>query len=194
MLEIIKEVIQSPAGSFGSMFAVVCLILFLTYKAGKIIEKFKVVNKISSAIDAIKDDISEIKAFIQVYRQTNNPFAQSQSPINLTKKGNEVSDELFVKRIINDNWKSISSKIKKKLKKEDNPYDIQEICFEIGEKYSKIMSENDFDHIKKYAFNQGHNLSDYDIIFGIEIRNKYFDSEGYNVKEVDKYDPNNGSN
>ncbi|QMU63939.1 MAG: hypothetical protein GKR88_06275 [Flavobacteriaceae bacterium] len=190
MLYLVKEIFKSPAGSFGSMFALCCLIFFLVYKAGKIVERFRVVDVLKGSIDKIKEDISEIKAFIQVFKQSNNPFAQAQSPISLTEVGSRVSDDINVKRIIDKNWGALEKRIKSELKKDFNPYNIQEICFEIGEKYSKITSEEEFDFIKNYAFKKGYNLSDFDLLFGVMIRDNFFEKERINIKNIDTYDPN----
>lgn len=189
MLEILKEIFTSPAGSFGSMFALFLLVFFLVYKAGKIVEKYRLLEKLAQSIDVIKDDISEIKASIKMFRQDSSGFARSQSPIALTEKGNNVAADLHIERAISKKWDKLNKKIKEKLKEEDNPYDIQGICFEFGESYSKLISENDYDFIKKYAFNKGHNLSDFDIIFGIYIRDKYFSENNIDVSDVDNHDP-----
>lgn len=189
MYDIIKEILTSPAGSFGSMLAIALLLFFLIYKAGRLIEKFGVVEKLEKSIEKIKEDISEIKVFISIIRQKDSPFTQSKSPITLTEEGSRVSDELNIKRIIQNNWEEINKKIKQILKKEDNPYNIQQICFDIGKRYSKITSESEFDYIKTYAFKRGYNLYDFDILFGIEIRDTYFEQEGITVSDIDIHDP-----
>jgi len=194
MLDLLKEVFKSPAGSFGSMFAIATFLFFLIYKAGKVVEKFKVVDVIQNNIDNIKTDIAEIKAFIQVFRQDSNPFAKSHSPISLTELGTNVAIDLHIERAINNCWEKLKGKIKERLKKEDNPYDIQGICFSLGEKYSKMISEDEFDYIKTYAFNKGYNLSDFDVIFGILIRDKYFLEANIDVGDVDNHDPTKVNN
>ena len=190
MLDILKEIFTSPAGSFGSMFAILTLLFFLAYKSGQIVNSFKVVDVIQNSIAKIKDDIAEIKAFIQVFKQGNNPFAKSNSPISLTPLGSEVKTDLHLERIVNDNWDKLNKQIKSELENEDNPYNIQEVCFAIGQKYSMITPKNDFDLIKKYAFKKGYNLSDFDLIFGIIIRDKFLSEKGIPVSDIDIHDPN----
>ncbi|MCK4554913.1 MAG: hypothetical protein KAT48_14050 [Bacteroidales bacterium] len=189
MYEIVKNILTSPMGSFGSMFAIVCLILFLTYKSGKIVEKFNLVKIIQDSIDKIKEDIAEIKGFIQVFKQDSSRFAQSSSPINLSELGSEVSKDLHIERIIKNDWEKLNKKIKSLLKEDTNPYNIQEVCFALGDKYFGIVSEEDLDAIKKYAFSKGYNLSDFDIVFGIVLRDIYFKEEGIDVVDVDAHDP-----
>ncbi len=189
MIELVKDILLSPVGSAASAFGIVTVLFFIAYKAGKIVEKFGLVNKMESSIDKIKDDISEIKAFIQIFRQENNPFAQAKSPISLTDKGLEVVDELHIKRIIEKNWDVLHKRVTEKLNNDDNPYTIQEVCFRIGEKFSEFLTKEEFDMIKKYAYKEGHDVSQFDIVFGILIRDKFFEVEKIDVSEVDIHDP-----
>ncbi len=46
--------------------------------------------------------------------------------------------------------------------------------------------------IKTFTFNEGYNLSDFDLLFGIEIRNKYFKESDIKIEEVDQHDPAKG--
>lgn len=189
MFDLVKTILTSPFGSFASVLATFITFFFLVYKAGKIVEKYKVLDSLIGAIDKIKEDIHEIKAFIKVFKHINNGFAEAQSPINLTDKGNDVAKSIHAERIINDNWSEINKRIKKKLQDDDNPYNIQEVCFAIGEKYSSFTSPDDMNAIKTIAFSMGKNLSDFDIIFGIIIRNKYFKDNNINVEDIDTYAP-----
>ncbi len=194
MLDFLRELLTSEYGSFGFVFALLCLVFWLVFKSGKIVEKFSGVEKLENNIDKIKEDISEIKAFISVIRQEKSQFAKSHSPVSLTEKGVKVSKDIYIKRAIDRNWSNLLKEIKNALKEENNPYDIQEFCFQLGNKYSKYISEDDFDIIKKYAFSKGYNLSDFDIIFGIEIRDKYFSENNINVIDIDIHDPNKKKN
>lgn len=143
-------------------------------KAGTIIEKFRSVPKLSANIDKIKEDIAEIKAFIQVVRQDNNEFVKAHSPLSLTEKGKKVAADLHIEDILKRQWSGLCKQISTKLNEGHNPYDIQEVCFEIGRTYSKILAENEFDNVRLYAFKNGHNLADYDLLFGIVLRDMYF--------------------
>lgn len=130
-----------------------------------------------------------LKAFIQLFRQENNPLTKIKSPISLSEKGSEVADELHLKRIIKNNWGSIHKEITSKLNNEDNPYNIQEICFNIGAKYTEMVSTDELDIIKKYVYNEGISLPNLDIVFGILIRDEFFEVEKINVADVDDHDP-----
>lgn len=189
MIDLIKEILKSPAGSFGFVAGVLGLIGFVVYKSGGLVQKFGIVDKLEKSIDKIKEDIAEIKAFMSIIRQKQNPLAETKSPISLSTQGEQVSSDLKIKRIVTNNWEQINEKIKSCLKKEDNPYNIQQICFDMGKKYSEIVSKEELDYIKTYAFEHGFNLSDFDIVFGIEIRDTYFKQENLAVASVDAHDP-----
>jgi len=190
MLDILKSIFTSEAGSFGFIFAILALLFFIVFKSGSIFEKFKSVDKLNQNVDKIKDDLTEVKAFITVFRDQNNPFAQRQSPVSLTDLGQEVHDDLRIGQIVEDNWNTCLKKVLAKIDGSSNPYDIQTACFAIGKKYSDLISGSEFDEIKRYAFNKGYNLSDFDLIFGVAIRDKYFKANSINVNDVDKHDPN----
>ena len=108
-----KDILTSGLGSFGTGFGLVVFILWIAVKAGKIIERYKVidkvvgkleskidktVDKIEINIDKIKEDISEIKAFIAVSKRDDNSYAQSQSPLSLNDKGKSVAEKLQAKK------------------------------------------------------------------------------------------------
>lgn len=182
---ILKNILTSPAGSFGFILSLFLLMFFLVYKAGKIVEKYKLLDKLAASIDKIKDDIAIIKATLQ----TGHPFAEAQSPINLNASGEDLASELGAREMILKNWNDIQKKIDKDLEKESNPYDIQQVCFSIGEKYSEYIAKEDFDRVKRFAFSKGFNLWQLDIVFGILIRNKYFETQGIDKNNIDLFDP-----
>lgn len=194
---LIKEILTSPAGSFGFVFALFCLIFYIVFKAGKLVEKFTVIDTMQNNIDKIKEDIQTIKASVSVFNdflisfnQSKNPFAQSQSPISLTLLGKNVYNDLSIQSIVDSNWNAFDDEIKFNLHQNVNPYDIQQVCFLIGRDFSKYLKEEDLNRIKKYAFIKGFNIMDFDLIFGIVLRDKFFKEENINLEDVDIYDPN----
>lgn len=190
MLDILKSIFTSEAGSFGFIFAILAALFFIVFKSGSIFEKFKSVDKLNENVDKIKTDLNEVRAFITVFRDQSNQFVQRQSPVSLTPLGKEVYDDLNINRIVDQNWSTCLSKILAKIDGSSNPYDIQTACFSIGKKYSHIISDAELAEIKTYAFKKGYNLSDFDLIFGVTIRDKYFKEKKISIEEVDKHDPN----
>jgi hypothetical protein len=190
MWDIIKTILGSPAGSFGFVAAFLFLVFFLVFRAGKIVEKFSTVLKLESNIEAIKLDMMEIKAFISVYRQENNRFSQRNSPISLSEAGNIVASSIEAEKIVNRCWAQLEKEIKSEIEHSSNPYTIQDSCFSIGKHFIDFLNDTELDLIKKYAYQEGHNIVNYDLVFGILIRDKYFRENNINVSDIDKHDPN----
>jgi hypothetical protein len=190
MWEIIKTILGSPAGSFGFVAAFLFLLFFLVYRAGKIVEKFSTVLKLESNIETIKLDMMEIKAFINVYRQDNNSFSKRNSPIKLSEAGVVVAQSIQAEAIVNRCWEQLEKEIKSEIDDSSNPYTIQDSCFSIGKHFMEYLSDFEIETIKKYAYQEGHNIANYDLIFGILIRDKYFKENNINVSDVDIHNPN----
>ncbi len=174
MLEIFQSILSSPAGSFGFVFGVLAITYFVVYKAGKLVHKFEGFGKLESSIDVIKIDVLSIKAFINGLKLENNKFSVRNSPIKLSDEGKEVASSIQAESLVSKNWNVLDKEIKSNTSETNNPYVIQEYCFEIGKNFSHYLNEPEMDYIKKYAFNEGHNIENYDVIFGVIIRDKYF--------------------
>lgn len=190
MWDIIKTILGSPAGSFGFVAAFLCLLFFIVNRAGKIAEKFSTVLKLESNIEAIKLDMMEIKAFISVYRQDNNSFSKRNSPITLSEDGATVAHFIQAEAIVNRCWEQLEHEIRSEIDHSLNPYTIQEFCFSLGKHYMDYLSDEEIETIKQYAYQEGHNIVNYDLIFGILIRDKYFSNNNIKVADVDKHNPN----
>ncbi|MUV03182.1 hypothetical protein GN157_05615 [Flavobacterium rakeshii] len=190
MIDLIKDALGSPAGSFAFVFALLILAFVLVWKLSHFTTKFSSVEKLEGNIDTIKQDIHSIKAFIQIFRESNNPLAQRQSPVSLTETGKKVAEELNVNTMIVNHWEDFNRSVTKQLKDDCNPYDIQVASFKIGDKYQEYLNEEEINKIKNHAFLAGYNLDVYNLLFGILIRNKILQDRGYKSTDVDKFDPN----
>lgn len=175
MLEIFQSVLSSPAGSFGFVLGILVITYFVVYKAGKIAHKFDGFGRLESSIDIIKIDIISIKAFINGLKLENNKFSVRNSPIKLSKEGKDVANSIHAESLVLKNWKALDKEIKSNISNTNNPYVIQEYCFEIGKNFSHYLNEPEIEYIKKYAFDEGHNIDNYDVVFGVLIRDKYFE-------------------
>lgn len=158
MFEILGKILESDAGSFGFVFAFLSLAFAIVWKVSHFSTKFESVHKLESNIDAIKEDIHGIKAFMQVFRETNNPLAQRQSPVSMSEDGKNVSRELGLEAIVANHWNDFKSSVIANLESDCNPYDIQVESFKVGDKYKKFITEEELDKIKLHAFNSGYNL------------------------------------
>lgn len=193
MIDLIKDMLKSPAGSFGFIFALLVLAFFLTYWITKQITKWETklshVDKLDSNITIIKEDMAIIKAFITVYNEMNNPFAKKNSPIQLTPKGEQVSKDLDINKILALHWNEIETDIEKALKQDYNPYDIQQEAIVIASKIQDYLTNEEIEKMKIYAFKHGHNLTTYNLLIGVHIRDIYFKKHNINIEDVDKHGP-----
>ena len=181
----------------------------ISVKVGNLTEKSKKIDKLENSIDKIKDDISVIKASINVINASitvindyinteklvKNGYSKSQSPIDLNTKGEAISDKLQAKKIIDANWPKIQKDITNQISQigsiteANNLYTIQEICFKLCRTYSQYLSPEDINHIKNVAYAEGVTLSEFNFVFGIEVRNKYFEDNNIVAEAVTEYNP-----
>lgn len=198
MFDVLREVLQSPEGSFsfilGIMILAGWLIYFITKKVTEITTNHsafvkrmdKTDERLDRNFDEIRTDISFIKGTLEVIN-SQSPYTQRKSPISLTPKGENTAKELKADEIINKNWSKIKENIAKGAK-ENNAYDIQDYCMTIAIGQPEVFLEKeDLDSIKEYAFQHGRPLQMYMQIIGILIRDKYFSENGIDAAEADKH-------
>ncbi len=194
MIEFVKDALKSPGGSFAFIFAILVLAFWATYQISKWMTQLKHVEKLDENISAIKDDMATVKAFITVFREANNPFARSQSPMALTPQGLVVAEDLKIQDLILRHWEEINKDIVSAIDHDCNPYDIQQEAIVVAGKIQKYLTAPELDAIKRYAYKQGHTLNAYDLLIGVHIRDIYFKKNNIKIEDVDKYDPNRQSN
>lgn len=107
---------------------------------------------------------------------------QSQSPISLTVKGNNLLGDSGLKKYIDDNKADFSLKCKTK-KNLTNAYDVQETAFDC---LDSTTFPTDFDSkIKEYAFQQGVDMAVMRRVGGIYLRNLLLEDLGMKEKDLD---------
>ena len=192
------DILKSTPGGFGIVFASALIVAYLIYKFGAWSNKIKntdgtikelkedikqtntTVNEIKGSIQYIKENVDNINNRLINYE--NNKFAKSQSPISLTEDGKKIADELNADAIVDSYWENIEKYlIDKNINPKSNPYDIQQECFNyVSANFYKNLSESEMKKIKSIAYNNGDNIDNYDIIFGVVIRDKYLKSINQN--------------
>lgn len=192
MLELIKMILSSPYGSFAFIIAFLLLAFWLVHYITKHIEKLnsktEKVEKLENNIDSIKEDLHYIKATLNVIQANNNSLTQSHSPVSLTEKGKEVAKKMGIDGMIAKNWDKIYDTIENKSL--NNAYDIQQFCIETATvNLDEFFSPSDVNEIKTFAYNEGHQLAYYGSMIGVILRDRYFESKGIPVSEVDNNDP-----
>lgn len=189
MIQFVENALKSPAGSFGFVFAILMLAFWCVHYVSKWSTKLGSVDKLNTDLSGIKDDISIIKGFITVFREANNPFAKSQSPLSLTEIGKNVSVAIKAKDLVSLHWDEIEKDFQGLLNKDCNPYDIQQSAISFSGKIFNYFTKSELNEMKLYAFREGHSLINYELLFAVHIRDIYFDKHGIHVSEVDKFDP-----
>lgn len=190
-LDFVPNLFTTPVGSASFLVSLVILMLLATWFLRGLYDKVDSIDDIKTEIKDLTEDVVFIRGYIQAKSNRNNDFTETNSPIRLSKIGANVSDIIKAKEAIDKIWKKVEALINSKIAElnDRNPYTIQEICFEIGANYSKHLEGASMEIVKNYAFNEGMNLSDFDILFGLEIRDRYFSEQGVKVEDVDIHDP-----
>ncbi len=204
MIQLVKTVITSPAGSFASVFGFVILcgwfIFWLHGKFVSMIAEHKHVNSkcdnLDTRIESLRNDIHEIKGDIQYIKnmvnvQVNTPvqgqkaMIQAQSPLSLTDVGKAAAAAMGAERIVAINWEKIQPRIAADIPS-DNPYDIQTYCLEkIPVSPNLFFDPASLETLKLYAFKNGRTLFECMKVIGIIIRNKYFETKGMSLDALD---------
>lgn len=198
MIELIKNILNSPAGSFAFVFSFIVLAFWMCHWITKKLTKINtehdhLTNNVNSAvgnIDKIRRDLAYIKGSIDIMqRQTSDGYTQRNSPISLTEKGKEEVSRNNLDILVERNWDAIYRLMDKEVESK-NPYDIQRYCLETAAtEPEKLFADSDVALIKELAFKNGLALMTYTNILGVLIRDKYFKQKGINIEDVDKHDP-----
>ncbi len=192
MLEIVKTILESPAGSFAFVFALMVGAGFMIFWVTRMLTQFEMkagkIDKLEDSIDDIKEDLHFIKATLNILQSRDNSLTQAHSPVSLTAAGKEVAERMGVRSMIVSNWDKIFESIESEHLK--NAYDIQQYCIETATiKLEEFFTSKDIDKIKNFAYNEGKQVAYYGSMIGVIIRDKYFEVKGINTDEVDASDP-----
>ena len=193
--ELLKDILGSPAGSFGFVVFILLLIGWIIHKITVFITvwnvKEKGLDKLESKVDILSSDIVYIKTQLTMLNtNATGSLVQSHSPISLTEMGRTIAEKMNIEAIIARNWDNIYNYIDARVQSK-NAYDIQQFCIESATiALDKLFSKEDLDYIKIFAYNEGKPLGFYGGMIGVLIRDKYFEQKGINTKSIDDFDPN----
>lgn len=198
MIEFVKQALNSPAGSFGFIFALVVLAFWLCHWVTKKLTKINTdhshltsnIDSTITNIDEIRRDLAYIKGSIDMMqRNYTDGYTKRNSPISLTEKGKDEVRNNKLDIIVERNWSTIYDIMEKEVVSK-NPYDIQTYCIETAAtEPNKFFAESDVLLIKELAYKKGLALMTYTNILGVLIRDKYFRQKGIDIDDVDKHDP-----
>ena len=203
MIDLLREALNSPAGSFSFIFSIMMLggliIFYVTRTMTKIITEHgqfnkrmdktedaheKRMDKTEASIDLIKADIVIIKADISemkgvINARLGSTVSRKRSPEVLTEEGEKIVSDYHLDVMVHNNWDRISAAINSLGTR--NQYDLQEFCFYTAYldteniKEAKFFSEKDIDKLKIVAYKTGYPLVIITkVIMGILIRDRYF--------------------
>jgi hypothetical protein len=196
MLDLLREVFKSDAGSFGFIFALVCLIIYGVYKITKFTTKIETehgtlsnrVDRIESNIDEIRKDLAFVRGNVDAAIAIKDTLTKKKSPISLTDDGIKLVNEYNFENILARNWEQILKSTNDVETK--NPYDLQEYFIETAYlEPSKFFSKDDVDELKTVSYKTGFAFMSIARVMGILIRDAYFKQKGIAIEEVDKNTP-----
>jgi hypothetical protein len=203
MIQLLKDALSSPAGSFGFVFALMVLggwiIHWVTRKVTLIQADHgtltKSVSKIETSIDDIRVRMSFMEGSINILDSNQRGgFTKSHSPISLTDEGVKVAVDIKAEEIISHNWPKIFAILESAISNK-NAYDIQQYCIEnVSVDPDRFIDNDSLNRLKDYAYAQGKPLQMYTRLMGVLIRDRYLRLKGIAAVEIDKHDPNANKN
>lgn len=179
-------VIWVSAGVFG-------FIISIAKFRGSVSEKFKSVNSLNDTIRRVDQSLSEIKWNISIIesriQRTEDAYVQAHSPISLTQRWKDLAVDVWIEQSIINVWDSLKSLIEEQTKWK-NPYDIQEFLLSMSLKDLGSMIDKEWlERLKTKAYNEWVPLAVLWRIVAIIVRDKYFQENSIDHKEVDECDP-----
>ena len=193
MLELLKQILISPTGSFGFVVGGVLLVAwFILWVYGKYIKMQathehmqETCSRLDGRFASLQDDLAGVKGDVRYIKSTlnsltnlaqrgdNAPLMQAHSPLALTESGRHAAEAMGAEKAIAQNWEHIKEELDKALTSQ-NPYDIQTYCLEqIPIAPARFLDKATLDALKIYAYQNGRTLFDCLKVVGLMIRDKY---------------------
>jgi hypothetical protein len=196
LLNFLKELLGSPAGSFAFVGGLLGLAFFVTWKVSHVVTTNGHVTgtctSIKEEIQRIFKEISAMSGRIEYLSEIakTKTLIQAHSPLSLTTLGQEMATSINAETLVEKNWNSkILPALKADLGKA-NPYDVQEYCMkELFAVQDKFFDQTSLEQMKLFAFKKGDSLFGYFQVIGIIIRDKYLNYLGIDISEIDQHDP-----
>jgi hypothetical protein len=196
------RILESEAGSFGFIVAIIITIVWVIYHVTKFTTRISTEHgSFCKRMDGLEDNIYKMKEdmvlvkgsveLIQKSLQNNNfivnSYAQQHSPVRVTKEGHEMIKRTGLDHAIDKSWTNTRAYLNDHLKTK-NPYDIQQFIIEQVTIYpEKFIGNEDLDKLKLLAYKEGLPINAYLTVVSILIRDKYFIETGIDVNDVDKF-------
>ena len=209
MLELIRDIFQSPAGSFGFVFGLLALGYWLVHYVTKKVTEINASHStlkcemsdnkndahgkfslMDGKIDEIRKDIAYLRGFSEsIQKLVTDGYTQRHSPVSLTEKGSAEVRDSGLDKIVDRNWEKIFHTLENDVKSK-NPYDIQSYCMEnVYVCPDRFFNDDDVYYIKELAFKKGLALMTYTNMLAVLIRDRYFREKGLEISDIDRFDP-----
>lgn len=173
-------------GIFGGVtFALIAAFLTLFYKTSRFLgtwsEKDKAISRIESSIEYLKTEIISIRVSLKFLENSSGASTtESKSPINLTKKGEILSQNIKAEELVKKNLKELMPSFLDL----SNAYDVQDKAMKLGINIYEMLEPNEKEIIKTEAFNSGLPLSQIYPIFSIHLRDLIFSERKISISDL----------
>lgn len=137
-------------------------------------------SKLSEKLSDLSDRISKLEGNME---KMPSAYMQSQSPLKLTDKGEELLKDSGGKFYIDEHIDVFIENIKKS--KPNTAYDVQEYSRDL---IREQQIQKEFNPIKDFAFQEGLHLDLITSVMGLYLRDKAIDKLGFDIDEIDKYE------
>lgn len=193
MIELIRGILTSDAGSFAFVVSLMLLAFWLVYFITRKVTLMnadhstlaKSVSGIEGTVDEMRRDLAYLKGSLDILKAPEQ-LLKAHSPISLTDEGKRVAGELGAEAMISRNWQHVLAIMDVDLAGK-TPYDIQQYCLEeVSVQPERFFLKEDLDTIKKYAYSHGRPVELYTRMIGILIRDAYLKYRDIDISEVDK--------
>lgn len=188
METIFLALIQQLNSSVFILLGLVALAAMLLHKTGRWIERFSSQDDRIKKVECLRDDMIEIRTKVNlIYQNTNRqPSLQSNSPLSLSKYGQEISENIKAPEIFKKYSAALTAELEKK--NPQNAYDIQQESLNVvKEKMPQLIDASELNTMKNEAFQRGTILEDIIIVFAIYLRDHILDAKGLPISDVDKH-------
>jgi hypothetical protein len=177
--------------AIGSIAATILgALILLIFRSGKVMGK---IEHVDADIHNLQGDIKRIDAQVSKISGIEQRldslwksfFSVSRSPMQLNERGLKVLEESGIKKIVENRFDKIVADVK--ALNPQNAYEVQESITKIVEQYAQDDSLKDA--LQTGAFKSGVDI--FTVLFSgsIYIRDRVLSALGFNVDDIDKYQP-----
>lgn len=147
----------------------------VAYKMGRYSEKIDQLEKcnLNSRLSRLEGQFDQ-----------SGPVTKKKSPVSLTDRGEKILVDSGGKKFVDENFEELKNKVET-----PNPqtsYDVQETAKTV---INGLKEDLRLNPLKEYLFKEGLDLETLNIVLGVYLRDKILAEKGWNIEDVDKYDP-----